>query len=87
MLDLRGSMVALVTPFQDGSVDEERFRAFVRWQLEQGTDGLVPGGTTGEGATLSIDELGVLVRICAEESKAHAVRNNEKPQSKSDTRF
>ena len=80
MLDLRGSMVALVTPFQDGRVDEERFRAFVRWQLAQGTDGLVPCGTTGEGATLSNDELALLVGICVEETQAHGAKIGQPPR-------
>ena len=70
MLSLRGSLVALVTPFRNGVVDEPAFRAFVRWQLEQGTDGLVPSGTTGEGATLSAEEMQLIVRICVEESRA-----------------
>ena len=72
MLTLRGSMVALVTPFRAGEVDEQGFRAFVRWQLDQGTDGLVPAGTTGEGATLSAEEHAKVVRICVEEAKGRA---------------
>ncbi|HEX9579121.1 MAG TPA: dihydrodipicolinate synthase family protein, partial [Myxococcales bacterium] len=63
MADLRGSMVALVTPFKDGAVDEPALRALVKWQLAQGTDGLVPCGTTGEGATLTADEHVRVVRI------------------------
>ncbi|MBS2021273.1 MAG: 4-hydroxy-tetrahydrodipicolinate synthase [Deltaproteobacteria bacterium] len=72
MLDLRGSMVALVTPMRNGAVDEGAFRSFVQWQLEQGTDGLVPCGTTGEGATLTLEETERVVRICVEVSHAHA---------------
>ena len=45
---LRGSLTALVTPFRDGAFDEAAFRKFVRWQIEQGSHGLVPTGTTGE---------------------------------------
>ena len=48
-----GSLPALITPFKDGSVDEDGFRAFVEWQIEEGSDGLVPCGTTGESPTLS----------------------------------
>jgi 4-hydroxy-tetrahydrodipicolinate synthase len=66
---LRGSMVALVTPFRGGAVDEPALRALARWQIESGTDGLVPCGTTGEGATLSGDELYRVVRICMEEGR------------------
>ncbi len=69
MSRLRGSMVALVTPFRSGAVDEPALRALARWQLENGTDGLVPCGTTGEGATLSGDELFRVVRACVEESR------------------
>lgn len=72
MLALRGSFVALVTPFRDGKVDEPALRALARWQLEQGTDGLVPCGTTGEGATLSADEAVLVIRACVEESRAQA---------------
>ncbi|HEY6907970.1 MAG TPA: 4-hydroxy-tetrahydrodipicolinate synthase [Myxococcales bacterium] len=66
---LRGSMVALVTPFRNGAVDEEALRALVRWQLEKGTDALVPCGTTGEGATLSAEEQFTVVRACVEEAR------------------
>ena len=69
MLSLRGSFVALVTPFRDGKVDEAALRSLVRWQLEKGTDGLVPCGTTGEGATLLPDEAVRVVRACVEEAR------------------
>ena len=51
-----GSIPALVTPFSRGRVAEDTFRAFVEWQISEGTNGLVPCGTTGEVATLSSDE-------------------------------
>src|SRR5207248_2568227 len=66
---LRGSMVALVTPFRDGAVDEAALRALARWQIESGTAGLVPCGTTGEGATVSADEHFRIVRACVEEGR------------------
>src|SRR3954462_10030344 len=69
MSRLRGSMVALVTPFRDGAVDEPALRALARWQIEKGTDGLVPCGTTGEGATLAPDEHYRVVRACVEEAR------------------
>lgn len=53
---LRGSLTALVTPFADGAVDEKSLRALVEWQIEEGSHGLVPVGTTGESPTLSADE-------------------------------
>lgn len=53
----RGSMTALVTPFtRDGALDKDAFRALVEWQIEEGTTGLVPVGTTGESPTLSHTE-------------------------------
>lgn len=62
-------MVALVTPFRGGAVDEAALRDLARWQIDNGTDGLVPCGTTGEGATLSGDELFRVVRACVEEAR------------------
>ena len=52
----RGSMPALVTPFSDGTVDMEALDALVEWQIEAGSSGLVPVGTTGESPTLSHEE-------------------------------
>ena len=51
-----GSIPALVTPFAAGRVDEATFREFVAWQIDEGSDALVPCGTTGEVATLSAEE-------------------------------
>jgi 4-hydroxy-tetrahydrodipicolinate synthase len=53
---LTGSMPALVTPFSGGRVDEQALEALVDWQIAEGSSGLVPCGTTGESATLSIEE-------------------------------
>ena len=64
-LPFSGSYTALITPFKDdGSLDEARFEALVEWQIEQGTDGLVPVGTTGESPTLSHEEHDRVVEIC-----------------------
>jgi 4-hydroxy-tetrahydrodipicolinate synthase len=61
----RGSFTALVTPFQrDGGFDEKAFKAFVEWQIAEGTNGLVPVGTTGESPTLSHDEHRQVVKAC-----------------------
>jgi 4-hydroxy-tetrahydrodipicolinate synthase len=62
----KGSITALVTPMVNGSVDEEAFRAFVEWQIEEGSHGLVPVGTTGESPTLSHDEHRRVVELCIE---------------------
>jgi 4-hydroxy-tetrahydrodipicolinate synthase len=64
---IRGSITALVTPMKDGKVDEAAFRKLVSWQIEQGSHGLVPCGTTGESPTLSPDEQRRVIAICVEE--------------------
>src|ERR1700731_4506995 len=66
----KGSIIALVTPFQDGRFDEDRFHALVDWQIVNGTHGLVPVGTTGESPTLSHDEHKRIVEWCIEEAGA-----------------
>ena len=53
---LRGSLVALVTPFKNGQVDVDTLKKLVEWHIEQGTHGLVPMGTTGESPTLTHEE-------------------------------
>ena len=68
MARLRGSMVALVTPMKGGAVDESALRALARWQIDEGTDALVPCGTTGEGATLTADEHVRVIRTCVQEA-------------------
>jgi 4-hydroxy-tetrahydrodipicolinate synthase len=67
-----GSLVALATPFRNGALDEDAYRAFVRWQLDNGTQGLVPIGTTGEAVTMTAEERFRAVRIAAEEAKGRA---------------
>ena len=60
-----GSIPALVTPFRDdGSFDEKAFESFVEWQIAEGSNGLVPVGTTGESPTLSHDEHRRVVEVC-----------------------
>ena len=68
----QGSMTALVTPFRDGRIDEEAFRALVSWQIEEGTKGLIPVGTTGESPTLSHAEHHRVVELCIQEAKGRA---------------
>src|ERR1700722_7929145 len=65
----KGSCVALITPFRNGAVDERAFQDFVAWQIEQGTQGLVPCGTTGESPTLSHEEHNRVVELCVEEAR------------------
>jgi 4-hydroxy-tetrahydrodipicolinate synthase len=65
----RGSFTALVTPFHNGTLDEKAFRALVVWQIDEGTNGLVPVGTTGESPTLSHEEHQQIVEWCIEEAR------------------
>jgi len=67
--NFRGSFTALVTPFKNGVVDETAIRGLVAWQIGEGTNGLVPVGTTGESPTLSHDEHKQAVQWCVEEAR------------------
>jgi 4-hydroxy-tetrahydrodipicolinate synthase len=64
-----GSIPALVTPFRNGRFDEEAYRSFVEWQIDEGSSGLVPCGTTGESATLTFEEHFHVVRVCVDQAK------------------
>ena len=64
----KGSIVALATPFRDGKVDEVSYQEIIEWQISEGTDGLVPVGTTGESPTLSEEEHKRVVELCIEAS-------------------
>ncbi|MBV9556659.1 MAG: 4-hydroxy-tetrahydrodipicolinate synthase [Pseudolabrys sp.] len=66
--NFRGSFTALVTPFKNGSVDEKAFRDLVDWQIAEGTNGLVPVGTTGESPTLSPEEHEHVVEWCIDQA-------------------
>jgi 4-hydroxy-tetrahydrodipicolinate synthase len=66
MPTFKGSITALITPFKDGKVDERAFQRLVEWQIDQGTHGLVPCGTTGESPTLTHDEHRRVVELCVE---------------------
>lgn len=66
---LKGSMVALVTPFTRGRVDVRRLRALVDWHVKHGTSALVPCGTTGESATLSHDEHEQVIELVIEQAR------------------
>ncbi len=65
-MKFKGSYTALITPFKNGGIDEDAFQKFVNWQIEQGTHGLVPVGTTGESPTLSHVEHKRVVDLCIE---------------------
>ena len=64
-----GSIPALVTPFSDGRVAEDTFAEFVQWQIAEGSNALVPCGTTGEVATLNADEHRRVISITVEAAK------------------
>ena len=63
----RGSFPALITPMKHGKVDEQAFRKFVNWQIDQGSHGMVPVGTTGESPTLTPEEHKAVIEMCIEE--------------------
>tara|TARA_B100000674_G_C37864902_1_gene926632 strand:+ start:513 stop:1382 length:870 start_codon:yes stop_codon:yes gene_type:complete len=66
---LKGSIVALITPFKDDNLDEEIYRKLINYHLNNGTNGLVPGGTTGESPTLSHSEHKKIIEIAVKECK------------------
>ncbi len=65
----KGAIVAIVTPFKNGEVDEEALRELIEFQIENGTDGIVPCGTTGESATLSHEEHDRVIEIAIDAVK------------------
>ena len=70
---LEGSMVAIVTPMRDGAVDLKSLRELCEWQLSEGTDGIIPCGTTGESATLTARERYEVVKTVVDQVKGRAV--------------
>lgn len=65
----KGAICAIVTPFKNGQVDEEKLRDLIEFQIENGTDGIVPCGTTGESPTLSYEEHDRVIEITVEAVK------------------
>jgi 4-hydroxy-tetrahydrodipicolinate synthase len=65
----KGSFTALITPFKNGKLDEEAFQRFIEWQINEGTHGLVPAGTTGESPTLDYDEHKRVIELAVETAK------------------
>jgi 4-hydroxy-tetrahydrodipicolinate synthase len=62
----KGSIVAIVTPFREGKVDEEAYRELIEFQIQNGTHAIVPCGTTGESATLSMEEHARVIDVAVE---------------------
>ena len=67
--NFRGSFTALVTPFKGDALDQKAFRDLVEWQIGEGTNGLVPVGTTGESPTLSHDEHNQVIEWCVDQAR------------------
>jgi len=65
----KGSIVAIVTPFKNGKIDEKKLRELIDFQVKNGTSGIVPCGTTGESATLDFEEHESVIRITIEQVK------------------
>ena len=66
---LKGSIVALITPFKNNILDEDTYRELIHYHMANGTSGIVPGGTTGESPTLSHNEHKKIIDISIKESK------------------
>jgi len=66
-MQFTGAFTAIVTPFKQGKIDEDAFRRHIEWQIEQGINGIVPCGTTGESATLTHAEHEAVTRICIDQ--------------------
>ena len=67
---LKGSIVALITPFSDDSLNEDNYIKLIDYHLKNGTNGVVPGGTTGESPTLSHNEHKKIIEIAVKECKS-----------------
>lgn len=67
--EIRGAIVAIVTPFNDGKIDEEAYKSLIEWHIKKGTHCIVPCGTTGESATLSHEEHMKVVELAVETAK------------------
>jgi 4-hydroxy-tetrahydrodipicolinate synthase len=69
----KGSNVALITPFKNDKLDEEAYIKLIHFQINNGTNGLVPAGTTGESPTLSHDEHQKVIELCIQESNGKKI--------------
>ena len=69
----KGSNVALITPFKNDKLDEDAYIELIHFQINNGTNGLVPAGTTGESPTLSHDEHQKVIELCIQESKGKSI--------------
>ena len=76
---IEGCLTAIVTPFKDGKVDFDGLAKLVDWQIEQGVDGIVAVGTTGESATLDVDEHVAVIAADGQGREAAACRWSPAP--------
>ena len=65
----KGSIVAIITPFKNGKLDEDTYISLIHYHLKNGTSGIVPAGTTGESPTLSHEEHMRVIELCVRECK------------------
>ena len=65
----KGSIVAIITPFKNGKLDEDTYISLIHYHLKNGTSGIVPAGTTGESPTLSHEEHKRVIELCVRECK------------------
>jgi len=65
----KGSNVALITPFKNNKLDVDAYIKLIHFQINNGTNGLIPAGTTGESPTLSHEEHQKVIELCIQESK------------------
>ncbi|MGH6954994.1 MAG: dihydrodipicolinate synthase family protein, partial [Alphaproteobacteria bacterium] len=65
----KGCITALITPFRNVKLDERTFQRFVQWQIDEGINGVVPCGTTGESPTLTHPEHDRVIELCVEVAK------------------
>jgi len=78
---LEGAFVAIVTPFKNNNIDEEALRNLVEFQIKEGTNGIVPCGTTGESATLTYDEHCKVIDIVIDQAKKGYLSLQEQVQT------
>ena len=65
----KGSIVAIITPFKNGKLDEDTYISLIHYHLKNGTSGIVPAGTTGESPTLNLEEHKRVIELCVRECK------------------
>ena len=83
----KGSNVALITPFKNNGLDEEAYIKLIHFHIDNGTNGLVPAGTTGESPTLSHDEHQRVIDLCIKESNGCLLYTSPSPRDAHESRM